>query len=88
MHKSIVGLVAVTILLFTIPIQSNRIYVESRERSLGRSRSGCCAVCSATGCKKIIAGEFGGKTVPLFQSLGIQMVSESGKTIAEVLEQL
>ena len=40
------------------------------------------------GAKKIIGGEFGGKTVPLFQSLGIQMVSESGKTIAEVLEQL
>jgi len=40
------------------------------------------------GAKKIIAGEFGGKTVPLFQSLSIQMVSESGKTIAEVLEQL
>ncbi len=40
------------------------------------------------GVKKIIGGEFGGKTVPLFQSLSIQMVSESGKTIAEVLEQL
>lgn len=40
------------------------------------------------GVKKIIAGEFGGKTVPLFQSLGIEMISDSGKTIAEVLEQL
>ncbi|NCB68573.1 MAG: dinitrogenase iron-molybdenum cofactor biosynthesis protein [Bacteroidia bacterium] len=40
------------------------------------------------GAKKIIAGEFGGKTVPLFQSLGIQMVNASGKSIAEIIEQL
>jgi predicted Fe-Mo cluster-binding NifX family protein len=40
------------------------------------------------GAKKIIAGEFGGKTVPLFQSLGIQMINASGKTIAELVEQL
>ena len=40
------------------------------------------------GAKKIIAGEFGGKTVPLFQSLGIQMVNASDKTIAEIIEQL
>jgi predicted Fe-Mo cluster-binding NifX family protein len=40
------------------------------------------------GAKKIIACEFGGKTVPLFQSLGIQMVNASGKSIAEIIEQL
>ena len=40
------------------------------------------------GAKKIIAGEFGGKTVPLFQSPGIQMVNASGKSIAEIIEQL
>ena len=40
------------------------------------------------GAKKIIAGEFGGKTVPLLQSLGIQMVNASGKSIAEIIEQL
>lgn len=40
------------------------------------------------GAKKIIAGEFGGKTLPLLQSLGIQMVSLSGKTIAEIIDHL
>jgi predicted Fe-Mo cluster-binding NifX family protein len=40
------------------------------------------------GVSKIVAGEFGGKTVPLFQSLGIEMINESGKTIAKIIEQL
>jgi predicted Fe-Mo cluster-binding NifX family protein len=40
------------------------------------------------GAKKVIAGEFGGKTQPLFQSLGIQTISDANKTIAEIIQQL
>lgn len=39
------------------------------------------------GVRKIVASEFGGKTVPLFQSLGIEMIHESSKTIAKIIEQ-
>jgi len=40
------------------------------------------------GAKKIIASEFGGKTLPLLQTLGIEMMTESGKTIAQIINQL
>lgn len=40
------------------------------------------------GAKKIVAAEFGGKTLPLLQSLGIEMITESGKTIEEIIHQL
>ena len=40
------------------------------------------------GVGKIIAGEFGGKTQPLFESLQIEMISESGKTIEEIISKL
>ena len=40
------------------------------------------------GAKKIIAGEFGGKTVPLFQSLNIEMINESGKSIEQIISEL
>jgi len=39
------------------------------------------------GVKKIVAPEFGGKTIPLLQSLGIEMMTESGKTIEEIIHQ-
>jgi predicted Fe-Mo cluster-binding NifX family protein len=38
--------------------------------------------------RKIVAGEFGGKTVPLFQSLNIEMINESGKTIEQIISKL
>lgn len=40
------------------------------------------------GAKKVIASEFGGKTLPLFQGLGIEMMTESGKTIEEIINHL
>jgi predicted Fe-Mo cluster-binding NifX family protein len=40
------------------------------------------------GVKKIVAPEFGGKTIPLLQSLGIEMMTESKKTIEEIIHQL
>ncbi|MBV5342546.1 NifB/NifX family molybdenum-iron cluster-binding protein, partial [bacterium] len=40
------------------------------------------------GVSKIIAGEFGGKTLPLFQSLNIEMINESGKTIEQIISKL
>ena len=40
------------------------------------------------GAKKVIASEFGGKTLPLFQSLDIEMITESGKTIEEIIYHL
>ena len=40
------------------------------------------------GVRKIVAGEFGGKTVPLFQSLNIEMINESGKTIEQIISEL
>ena len=40
------------------------------------------------GVSKIVAGEFGGKTLPLFQSLNIEMINESGKTIEQIISEL
>ena len=40
------------------------------------------------GVRKIIAGEFGGKTQPLFNSLNVEMISESGKTIEQIISEL
>jgi predicted Fe-Mo cluster-binding NifX family protein len=40
------------------------------------------------GVKKIYAREFGGKTLPLFESLGIETVTESGRTIVEIINEL
>jgi predicted Fe-Mo cluster-binding NifX family protein len=38
------------------------------------------------GVSKIVAGEFGGKTQPLFQSLDIEMINEKNKTILEIIK--
>lgn len=40
------------------------------------------------GVRKIVAGEFGGKTLPLFQSLNIEMINESGKSIEQIISEL
>jgi len=40
------------------------------------------------GVSKIIAGEFGGKTHPLLNSLNIEMINESGKTIGHIISEL
>ena len=39
------------------------------------------------GVSKIVAGEFGGKTLPLLQSLNIEMISEQDKSISEIIKQ-
>jgi predicted Fe-Mo cluster-binding NifX family protein len=39
------------------------------------------------GVSKIVAGEFGVKTLPLLESLHIEMISETNKTISEIIKQ-
>ena len=38
------------------------------------------------GVSKVVAGEFGGKTLPLLDSLNIEMISEKDKTILEIIK--
>ncbi len=40
------------------------------------------------GVSRVVAGEFGGKTLPLFQSLNIEMVNESDKSIEQIISKL
>ncbi len=40
------------------------------------------------GVSRVVAGEFGGKTLPLFQSLNIEMVNESDKSIGQIISKL
>lgn len=40
------------------------------------------------GVSKIVAGEFGGKALPLLQSLGIEMINKEGQTIEQFVSQL
>lgn len=40
------------------------------------------------GVSRVVAGEFGGKILPLFQSLNIEMVNESDKSIEQIISKL
>lgn len=40
------------------------------------------------GVKRVVAREFGGKTVLLLQNLGIEMVTQSDKTIEEIISEV
>jgi len=43
---------------------------------------------AAKGVKKVIAGEFGGKIKSLFDTLQIEMLTDKGKAISEIIKQL